>query len=129
MPGDLWINQRVSQAKASMWSRVHVDPEGQVLLLFLPPQSPFPIDGIRFQDQEVKYTMPVGSTRVSALQDDDTEARSESIQELEVHEVKYGFIPGSQDTNAWRVRRRYRLNKGGHPQLVLVHYCRGPQIR
>jgi len=39
----------------------------------------------------------------------------------------YGFIPGpsSPDMSAWRVRRRYRLSKGGHPQLVLIHYGRG----
>jgi len=30
---------------------------------------------------------------------------------------------------ASRVRRRYRLLKGGHPFLVLVHYSRGQQIR
>ena len=50
-------------------------------------------------------------------------------QELEVHEAKCGFIPGSQDQNASRVRRRYRLVKGGHPQLVLVHYTRGQPAR
>ena len=42
-------------------------------------------------------------------------------------EVKFGFIPNSQDTTAWRVRRRYRLSKGGIPQLALVHYTRGQQ--
>lgn len=30
---------------------------------------------------------------------------------------------------ASRVRRRYRLLKGGHPFLVLVHYSRGQSIR
>lgn len=30
---------------------------------------------------------------------------------------------------ASRVRRRYRLVKGGHPFLVLVHYSRGQSIR
>jgi Fungal domain of unknown function (DUF1750) len=49
-------------------------------------------------------------------------------QELEVYEAKYGFVPGS-DTNAWRFRRRYRLSKGGHPSLFLVHYTQGPQTR
>lgn len=44
-------------------------------------------------------------------------------------EVKFGFIPNSQDNTAWRLRRRYRLHKGGHPQLNLVHYTRGPQAR
>lgn len=44
-------------------------------------------------------------------------------------EIKYGFVPNTQETNAWRVRRRYRLIKGGHPQITLVHYTRGPVIR
>lgn len=50
------------------------------------------------------------------------------IQELEVAEVKFGFIP-MQDNAAFRVRRRYRMIKGGHPQLFLVHYSRGQSIR
>jgi len=45
----------------------HTIAEGQIFLLFLPPQSPFPIDGIRFQEQEVKYTIPLGNNRVSSL--------------------------------------------------------------
>lgn len=47
---------------------------------------------------------------------------------MEVAEVKFGFIP-NQDASAYRVRRRYRLVKGGHPQLVLIHYTRGQSIR
>lgn len=43
-------------------------------------------------------------------------------------EVKYGFVPGV-DNAAYRVRRRYRLLKGGHPQLVLIHYSRGQSMR
>ena len=43
-------------------------------------------------------------------------------------EAKFGFIPG-MDTVAARVRRRFRLQKGGHPQLVLVHYSRGQSAR
>lgn len=44
-------------------------------------------------------------------------------------EIKYGFVPNAQETTAWRLRRRYRLVKGGHPQITLVHYTRGPVIR
>ncbi|CDO72233.1 hypothetical protein BN946_scf184970.g85 [Trametes cinnabarina] len=72
------------------------------------PQLPFPIDGLVYLDRDQRYNVPIGGGR-----------------ELEVVEVKYGFIPGI-DTTAYRVRRRYRLAKGGHPQLVLIHYCRGP---
>ena len=40
-------------------------------------------------------------------------------------EIKYGFVPNSGDKLANRVRRRYRFVKGGHPQLILIHYTRG----
>lgn len=43
-------------------------------------------------------------------------------------EVKYGFLPNSSDGTAWRVRRRFRLTRGGHQQLVLIHYGRGNPI-
>ncbi|KAL1937831.1 hypothetical protein VTO73DRAFT_12851 [Trametes versicolor] len=71
------------------------------------PQLPFPIDGLVYQDREQRYSIPIAGGR-----------------ELEVSEVKFGFIPGV-DTSAFRVRRRFRLSKGGHPQLVLIHYSRG----
>lgn len=48
---------------------------------------------------------------------------------MEVTEVKAGFVPGSQDTYAWRSRRHFRLLKGGHSHLVLVHYLRAGQAR
>lgn len=100
-----------------------------MLLLYLQPQSPFPNDGIRFQDQEVKYAIPFGNARVSIVSNMlRVLAHVGRVQELEVHETKYGFIPGA-DSNAWRVRRRYRLSKGGHPSLFLVHYTQGPQTR
>lgn len=50
------------------------------------------------------------------------------LQDLEVYEAKSGFIPG-HDPAAFRVRRRYRLLKGGYTPLVLVHYTRGNAIR
>ncbi|KAF8657316.1 hypothetical protein AX16_002238 [Volvariella volvacea WC 439] len=90
------------------WGYVDKPAEGQVVLLYLQPAAPFPNDGIRFQEGENRYLITLANMR-----------------ELEVHEVKYGFVPGSTDGNAWRARRRYRLHKGGHPNLVLVHYTRG----
>ncbi|KAF9046513.1 hypothetical protein BJ165DRAFT_1472230, partial [Panaeolus papilionaceus] len=90
------------------WSYIDKPADGTVLLLFLNNQSAFPNDGIRYQDSEVKYNVPLG------------------IRELEVSEIKFGFIPGSTDNSASRVRRRYRIVKGGNPSLVLVHYTRGP---
>lgn len=44
-------------------------------------------------------------------------------------ESKFGFIPGSGETVANRVRRKFRMTKGGNPQLVLVHYGRGQAVR
>ncbi|KAH9850151.1 hypothetical protein C2E23DRAFT_326816 [Lenzites betulinus] len=81
--------------------------EGQLFLIFQMPQLPFPIDGLAYQDREQRYNIPIAGGR-----------------ELEVFEVKFGFIPGV-DTTAFRARRRFRLAKGGHPQLVLIHYSRG----
>ena len=47
---------------------------------------------------------------------------------MEVAEIKFGFIP-NHDQVAYRVRRRYRILKGGHPQLILIHYSRGQTTR
>ncbi|KAF5309335.1 hypothetical protein D9611_014001 [Ephemerocybe angulata] len=83
--------------------------EGTMAMLFLDPRARFPNDGIRWQEPDTVRLIPAGGGR-----------------ELEVSESRFGFVPGSQDQNAWRLRRRYRLVKGGHPSLVLVHYTRGP---
>ena len=34
--------------------------DGTVLLLYLPPNSPYPNDGIRWQDNEIKAIIPAG---------------------------------------------------------------------
>ncbi len=34
--------------------------EGQAILIFIPNHSPFPNDGIRYLEQEVKYSIPAG---------------------------------------------------------------------
>lgn len=44
-------------------------------------------------------------------------------------ESKYGFIPGSGETVANRIRRKFRMVKGGNSQLSLVHYSRGQAVR
>ncbi|KAH9480580.1 SWI/SNF and RSC complexes subunit ssr4 [Psilocybe cubensis] len=107
------------------WSYIDKPADGTLLLLFLPPNSPFPNDGIRYQEPEVKYTLPTAQ-RVSSLPHQPLEIPLTPTQEVEVHEIKCGFIPNSQDTSASRVRRRYRLLKTTGHQLVLVHYTRGP---
>ncbi|KIK91962.1 hypothetical protein PAXRUDRAFT_830405 [Paxillus rubicundulus Ve08.2h10] len=93
------------------WTFIDKPVEGQSVLIFLPNPAQFPNDGVRYQDQETRYAVPAGS------------------REMEVMEIKYGFVPSSQDTSAWRVRRRYRLLKGGHPHITLVHYSRGSAIQ
>lgn len=44
-------------------------------------------------------------------------------------ESKFGFIPGSGEVAANRVRRKFRMMKGGNPQITLVHYGRGQPVR
>ncbi|KAI0671187.1 hypothetical protein C8Q78DRAFT_844071 [Trametes maxima] len=98
---------QLAQHTPFTWSYIDKPMEGQIFLIFQMPQLPFPIDGLVYQDREQRYTISAGGGR-----------------EMEVSEVKFGFIPGV-DTTAFRVRRRFRLSKGGHPQLVLIHYSRG----
>lgn len=43
--------------------------EGQLFLIFVPSQMSFPIDGIRYQDNEQRYTVPAGNNRVSIVSD------------------------------------------------------------
>ena len=38
--------------------------EGQLFLIFVSPQLPFPPDGIRYQEQEQRYVLPVGNGMV-----------------------------------------------------------------
>ncbi|KAI8986160.1 hypothetical protein BD414DRAFT_416450 [Trametes punicea] len=98
---------QLAQHTPFTWGYIDKPNEGQLFLIFQMPQLPFPLDGLVYQDREQRYSVPIGGGR-----------------ELEVFEFKFGFIPGV-DTTAFRVRRRYRLAKGGHPQLVLIHYSRG----
>lgn len=48
------------------WGWIDKPSEGQVYLIFIPPQSGFPNDGIRYQEADSRYSIPAGSsTRVS----------------------------------------------------------------
>ncbi|KAI5116751.1 hypothetical protein M0805_001609 [Coniferiporia weirii] len=95
------------------WGYIDRPQDGSLYMIFLlPQQRNFPNDGIRYQDQENRYSIPAGSGR-----------------ELEISEIKCGFIPDSTDTSAYRVRRRFRLVKGGNPQLMLVHYSSGQAMQ
>ncbi|KAJ3749564.1 hypothetical protein DFH05DRAFT_1521183 [Lentinula detonsa] len=99
-----------------VWSWIDRAQDGQTFIIFLPPHTPFPTDGIRWPEPENKFNINQGSPK-----------------ELEVCEIKFGFVPGSGETMAARIRRRYRLvhsggmgGPGAMPQLWVVHYTRGP---
>ncbi|KAI0292831.1 hypothetical protein B0F90DRAFT_1644717 [Multifurca ochricompacta] len=92
-------------------SYIDKPPDGQIYLLFIPGGVNFPLDGVRYMENEQRYSIPIQGGR-----------------ELEIIEARHGLIPLSGEMVASRVRRRYRLVKGGHPYLVLVHYSRGQSI-
>ncbi|EIN12288.1 hypothetical protein PUNSTDRAFT_141043 [Punctularia strigosozonata HHB-11173 SS5] len=92
-----------------VWTTIDRPSDGQVYLICVPHNQVFPNDGVRYLDPGHVATSPVAGNR-----------------ELEVIEDKCGFAPG-QDRVADRVRRRFRIVRGGHPQLVLVHYTRDRQ--
>ncbi|KAJ4483941.1 hypothetical protein J3R30DRAFT_3425986 [Lentinula aciculospora] len=99
-----------------VWSWIDRAQDGQTFIVFLPSHSPFPSDGIRWNEPENKFSLNQGTPK-----------------ELEVCEVKFGSVPGSGETMAARIRRRYRLvhgtgmsGIGAMPQLWVVHYTRGP---
>ncbi|KAJ7599637.1 hypothetical protein C8J56DRAFT_1010257 [Mycena floridula] len=100
---------QVANSTPFAWAFIDKPAEGQVYMLCLPQGAPYPVDGIRWQEPETKITIPVGQ------------------RELEISEIKCGFVPGG-DSSAWRVRRRFRFTKGGHELLVLVHYTRGQAV-
>ncbi|KAH9932751.1 uncharacterized protein BXZ73DRAFT_46662 [Epithele typhae] len=97
----------LAQSTPFGWGYIDKPPDGSLFLVFQTPQLQCPPDGIVYQDREQKYYLPCGNNK-----------------ELEVCEVKLGFVPGV-DQFAYRVRRRFRMYKGGHPQLMLIHYSRG----
>jgi len=107
------LGRAISLATQIAFQPSYIDkpPDGQIYLLFIPGGVNFPQDGIRYMEHEQRYTLPLPAGR-----------------ELEVVEARHGFVPLSGEMSASRVRRRYRLIKGGHPFLVLIHYSRGQSI-
>lgn len=107
------LARAVSLATQIAFQPSYVDkpPDGQIYLLFISGGVSFPLDGVRYMETEQRYSIPIQGGR-----------------ELEVVEARHGFIPLSGEMVASRVRRRYRLVKGGHPFLILVHYSRGQSI-
>ncbi|KAL1718638.1 hypothetical protein EV715DRAFT_200636 [Schizophyllum commune] len=88
------------------WGYIDQPQDGQTFIAFFPSNNFSFNDGIRWLDEK-RYSVPAGP------------------REIEVTEARFGFIPGV-DSQAYRVRRRFRLLQGGHPSLVLIHYSRGP---
>ncbi|KAF8339596.1 uncharacterized protein EI90DRAFT_3037192 [Cantharellus anzutake] len=99
---------QVSQTVA--YSFVHIDKpqDGETHAIYLlPTLQRLPLDGVRYLEEEQRYNLNVGRGL-----------------ELEVMESRGGFVPGD-DHYAWRIRRLYRLTKGGHPSMALLHYSKG----
>ncbi|CAE7167780.1 unnamed protein product [Rhizoctonia solani] len=87
------------------WQFIDRPADGDIYVYFqVSAPTPFN-DGIQYLDNESTY---------------------KPSQDLEVQEVRFGFIPGVGEKEAGRVRKRYRLVHGGHPSIVLVHYTKGP---
>ncbi|EJD51022.1 hypothetical protein AURDEDRAFT_84049 [Auricularia subglabra TFB-10046 SS5] len=98
---------QLAQTQAFHWTYIDRPNDGSLHLVFLMPQAPgVPPDGIRYLEKDVKVSYPGGQDL-----------------EVEVIEAKNGYIPGL-DQVAQRVRRLYRLSRGGHPSLLLIHYSR-----
>lgn len=97
---------QVSLRTPYTWGYIDRPADGAGYFIFIDPQTTFPNDGMIFQKDEQRHLHPVGGRMV------------------EIMEAEFGFIPGSGETIASRVRRRFRLIEGGNPQLVLVHYNR-----
>ncbi|GJJ15382.1 hypothetical protein Clacol_009658 [Clathrus columnatus] len=103
-----------SQRVPFAWTFVDKPPayariDGQAYLIYsTQPSAPLPCDGIRWLETERTYRLPANG------------------RELEVGEIKFGFVPGVESF-ASRMRRKYRLTKGGNPGLILVHYLRAEQ--
>ncbi|KAF9067738.1 hypothetical protein BDP27DRAFT_1295935 [Rhodocollybia butyracea] len=93
-----------------VWTWLDRPQDGQTFIVFLPnPHAPFTNDGIRWTEPETRFTIGQNTPK-----------------ELEVGEVKFGFVPsstaGPSETLMIRVRRRYRLIHSGLSQLWVVHY-------
>ncbi|KZT22804.1 hypothetical protein NEOLEDRAFT_1180554 [Neolentinus lepideus HHB14362 ss-1] len=101
----------LTQQVPFVWGWIDKPQDGSVYMIYMPNPERFPNDGIRWQDGETKTVIPAGQGR-----------------DLELCEVKYGFVPNSGEQVALRARRRYRLARGGHVGIGLVHYSRGPPM-
>ncbi|KAG8901787.1 hypothetical protein FRB99_005104 [Tulasnella sp. 403] len=105
------LGQVIRMSNTTPYHHTYIDRpnHGDMFVIFqIPSLPPFNVDGLRYLEQEHMYRVPIGQ------------------YELEVAETKYGFIPGMNEQEACRMRRKMRFSKGGMPAVVLVHYTRGP---
>jgi hypothetical protein len=80
------------------------------------------VDGLNYLEHESRYSVNYNNAvRTPPLPH---MGCAEPLQELEIWERRFGFIPNA-DPVASRLRRRYRLVRGGHPNLYLYHWSRG----
>ncbi|KZO93638.1 hypothetical protein CALVIDRAFT_600605 [Calocera viscosa TUFC12733] len=98
----------IAQQTAFYWLPIDKPADNDLYLVYHTnaPNVPWAADGVRYLDgSESSFRNNIGG------------------HELEVKETKYGFVPGVE-TQANRVRRKFRLLKGGSPHLWLIHYSR-----
>lgn len=100
----------VVQQVPFVWNFIDKPVDGQIFLVWLSPESSMhpPPDGLQYMDSENCYRIDIGANTI------------------EIFEHKYGFHP-TTETHTSRIRRRFRLIKGGNDQLWLIYYLRSSE--
>ncbi|KAG8871941.1 hypothetical protein FRC20_009971 [Serendipita sp. 405] len=89
------------------WGFIDKPKEGEIFVIF---HRGGPLtDGLMFLEQEHSFLVP----------------KQGQGPDIECYEAKQGFIPG-QDSQAFRIRRRYHFIRPHNPNVWLVHYSRSP---
>ncbi|KAF7289488.1 Zn-dependent exopeptidase [Mycena chlorophos] len=57
----------VASTQPFQWGYIDKPNAGEIFLVHVPNQAAFPIDGIRYQEAETKYTVPAGPTRSKSM--------------------------------------------------------------
>ncbi|OLL24672.1 SWI/SNF and RSC complexes subunit ssr4, partial [Neolecta irregularis DAH-3] len=101
---------QLCQQHPFVWSYIDKPTDGQLFLVFIPPQmvATPPGDGFQYMDPEKRMVFELGN------------------RAIEVFEHKCGFIPGQEQFTS-RVRRRFHLVRGGNEQLWFLYYLRSEQ--
>ncbi|KAI0036295.1 hypothetical protein K488DRAFT_31741, partial [Vararia minispora EC-137] len=115
----------LAQRTPFVWKYVDKPADGTLMLFFVQQSHPPPLDGIRYIEPEQRYAVQFGQF-VRPVPRSPLPLLTTSFQELEIHESRFGFIPGREPI-ASHLRRRFRLVRGGYPALALYHWTHGPQ--